>query len=259
MLELNKIHCMDCIEGMKNIADESIDLIFADPPFNIDKDYGLYKDNLELADYECWLDSWITECFRVLKPTGSIYIMQYPKWTGITQRIMSKIGYLQNIIIWRNNKMPNANRFVIGYQPILFFTKEEKDYTFNRYAEKKPLETFIPGIKKEVQDQEVQLTDIWMDIPFVNGGCIPNPEAILSPGTKSKVHPCQMPLKLIRRIIKFSSDEGDLILDPFMGSGTTAVAAKQLNRNFIGFELSQEYVDIANKRLQQENLKSWLK
>lgn len=248
-MDVNKVYCVDVLKGLKKLDDESVDLVFADPPFNLNKDYGIDKDNRD--DYFGWCDAWICECFRVLKKTGSFYLMNYPKNIFDLGLIMRKYGFFKNMIIWKQTKPPTKNYFVIGYQPILFFTKEARDYVFNRYAETKKPETdgVIYGYNKECV-----LTDIWTDIKLVSGGCLASKEAILRKDSKSKIHPCQMPEKLIKRIILFSSNEGDLVLDPFIGSGTTAVVCKRFGRDFIGFDNNPKYVDLTNKRLEQEVL-----
>ena len=238
---------MDCIKGLKKIPDSSVDLIIADPPFNLGKDYGDKVDDSR-TDYFEWCELWIEECFRILKETGSFYHMNYPNNIGMLQCIMDKHGVFKNMIIWKNTKMPLKTKYVVGYQPILYYTKIEKGYTFNRMVQTKRLETFIPGIKKKKQDMIAQLTDIWDDIQFINAGCIPNKEAILQPGTTKKAHPCQMPVALVDRMILFSSNEGDVVLDPFLGSGVTLKGCKRNKRIGIGFEINAEYEWIIKKQ-----------
>jgi len=238
---------MDCVEGLTEIPNGVVDLIIADPPFNLGKDYG-EEVNDSRTDYFEWCDIWIKECFRILKGTGSFYHMNYPPNVGQLQCIMNKYGFFQNSIIWKNTKMPLKTKYVVGYQPILFYTKLEKGHTFNRMAQTKKLETFIPGCKKKKQDMVAQLTDIWDDIPFVNGGCIPNKEVILEPGTTKKAHPCQMPVALVDRMIQFSSNVGDLVLDPFLGSGVTLSGCKRNNRVGLGFEKNPKYEWIIKKQ-----------
>lgn len=148
----------DCIDIMAEIPNDSVDIVFADPPFNLGKDYG-DTSNDSRSDYAEWCEAWIGECFRILKPTGSFFHMNYPDNMPKIWPIMSKYGTFRNCIIWKNTKMPTKNKFVVGYQPILFYTKGD-NYTFNHMAETKPLETFIPGTKKGNVDRVAQLTDI---------------------------------------------------------------------------------------------------
>ena len=253
-METNKIFCCDCIDGFKQIDNESVDLIFADPPFNLGKKYGKYDDKRN--DYYDWCHEWIGYCHQVLKPTGSIYIMNIQNNIWIIQKLLEEYGFLfRNIIVWKNSSMPVKNRFCINYQPILFYTKSDK-YTFNYNAESHISNTVLPWGRRNKGNLMI---DQWNDIPFVSGGCMASKEAILKKDSKAKAHPCQMPEKLIERILKFSTNENDIVVDPFVGSGTTAVACKKLNRQFIGFEINPDYVKISNSRLKMvSNVNDWL-
>lgn len=243
-MELNKIYNEDCLDTMARMPDEVVDLIFADPPFNIGKKYSEgINDNRK--DYFKWCDEWIEECFRILKPTGSVFIMNLSKNTTKLQTILDKYGIWRNTIIWKNNGSGASKKaFWTFYQPIFFYSKTD-EYKFNTYAETTIEYRWSP------RPQKGQLGDIWDHIPFIYAGSIIHKEAILKRGTKAKAHPCQMPLKIVKRPIIFCTNENDIVYDPFMGSGTTAIAALQLNRNYIGSEMSKEYCDIATKRIAQ--------
>ena len=254
MLELNKIYCMDCVNGMKQLDDESINMIFVDPPFNVGKNYGEESDDGR-KDYFEWCDMWIKECFRLLKNTGSIYLMNISKNIGYIMRLMDKHGVFLNLIIWKNVcSWGSKNRFYHKHQPILFYAKTD-DYYFDTYAQREKPFARWGSMSGKMQGQ---MWDIWLDIPFVWAGSTHHKEAILQCNSNSKAHPTQMPLDLVKRAILFSTKETETVLDPFMGSGTTAVAAKHLNRNFIGFEISKDYCKIAEKRLAQETFTSFL-
>ena len=254
MLDFNTIYCIDCIKGLQQIDNDSVDLIFADPPFNLGKKYGNYNDKRD--DYYEWCHDWIGCCRKVLKSTGSIYIMNVQQNIWMIQKSLEDYGFLfRNIIIWKNSSMPVKNRFCINYQPILFYTKSKK-YTFHYDAEKHISNAVIPWGRK---NKGFRMIDQWNDIPFVPGGCMASKEAILKKDSKAKAHPCQMPIKLIERILKFSTNKNDIVIDPFIGSGTTAVACKKLQRHFIGFEINPEYVKIAKKRLSDySTIDGWL-
>jgi DNA modification methylase len=161
-------------------------------------------------------------------------------------------GRWQNVKIWQlYDRIPVL---------LLLYGKTE-DYKFNTYAEVDmlPIERYAEYSKRwrwggYSTQYRGQLKDRWDDIPFVYAGSISHPEAILKPGSNSKAHPCQMPVKLVGRAIMFSTDAGDLVLDPFLGSGTTTVAAKELGRRWIGIEIEEKYCQIAVERLRQEYL-----
>jgi site-specific DNA-methyltransferase (adenine-specific) len=235
---------------MKTLPSNSVDLIFADPEYNVGKDYGVSKDDRE--DYYNWCFLWITEAFRVLKPTGSFYLKTIQDHLKNMLIFMDNYGIMQNIIIWKNTSMPSKKRYTRSYEPILFYTKTEK-FKYHHDADGEPTKAAMPYGKKVAS---FTMKDIWDDIKFVSGGCMASKEAILIPGTKKKYHPCQMPLRLANRIIRASSDEGDICYDMFSGSGTFTVKAKELNRKYIATEINQDYIDnIINKRLERiENL-----
>ena len=246
------LRCGDCVELMGELPDESVDMVFTDPPFNVGKKYGAAHDDRK-ADYREWCAEWIAECFRVLKPTGTIYLMTIARHLEWKMPLMAKHGVFVSLIPWKNvSASHDKRRYWNAYQPILCYGKTE-DYKFNTYAQTRELP------KPSWQDarderQKGQLLDWWDDIPLVYAGSVVHPEAVLKPGTCQKAHPCQMPTGIVTRAMMFSSDVGDTVLDPFNGSGTTAVAAKQLNRRYIGMELNPEYVELTKKRLQQDAL-----
>jgi len=238
MLELNKIHCMDCLEGLKLIDNESVDLVFADPPYGIngagseipEKNYkriGAEWDKVE-PNYV-----WMDEAIRTLKDGGAIYI------TGTHHNIFNVKNYLdgKEQMIFKN--------FITWYKPNVMPIKMAKMMGIWAYSCEYIL-YYSKGKPKNFQ---------YDDLKQLNNG-IQHRDIIMSNTCEDDKagHPSQKPLRILRKIVTASSKENDLVLDPFMGSGTTAVACKQLRRNFIGFELSQKYVDIANKRLSQETI-----
>lgn len=251
MLELDTVYCGDCLEIMSRIPDESVDLVFADPPFNIGKPYKDRRD-----DYQDWCAKWIAQCFRVLKDTGSFYHMTLTRHLEWKMPLMAQYGVFMNLISWRNVSASHSKRsFWNEYQPIMVYGKTQ-DYKFNTYAEvdMTPLTDCVQYHKRwrwggYSTTYRGQLKDRWDDIPFVYAGSIHHPEAIIVAGTNKKAHPCQMPLGIVRRVILFSSDENDIVLDPFLGSGTTAVAAEELGRRWMGIELSSEYCTLAENRI----------
>lgn len=246
-MKINKIHCMDCLDFLKRIEDSSINLIVTDPPYNIGKDYGKYKDRLSPEKYYRWCESWLKECIRILKDDGCLFIMNYPEHLAYLKLFLDKHLIFINWITWvRNDNQPynKKRKFKKNHQDILFYVKNKEKYYFDwRAVARKP----IWDKDKRVKDLAGQM-DTWSDITYVKGNS----------KEKTAVNN-QLPIKLIQRIILATTKENDLVCDCFVGSGTTAVACKQSNRNFIGCDINQDYIDIANKRLQQTNLLGMIK
>lgn len=242
------IYHADCRDVLPTLT--GVDLVFADPPFNVGKNYGTAKDSRD--DYESWCETWIDDCFKAMNDTATIYLMTIARHLAFTYPILSKRGVFINQVNWKNLAGAQGQKsYWASYQPILVYGKTE-DYKFNLYAQRRKTEFYRFGGYST--QQQGRLLDMWDDIPFVYVGSIRHEEAILEPGGKSKAHPCQMPTALSSRCIVFSTDEGDTVLDPFMGSGTTMVSAKKLGRRAIGIEIEERYCEIAARRLSQEVL-----
>lgn len=246
-IETNIVYNENCIETLSKLPDGCIDMVFADPPFNVGKKYEGYSDLRD--DYFEWQEQWIKECFRVLKDTGTFYLMTIDRNLPNTLHSMSKFGKFINIIKWKNvSASHNKRAFWMASQPIAMYGKTD-EYIFNTYAETR--QTFESWNKDRSGRMKGQLLDIWDDIPFIYAGSVVHKEAILKPGTKKKAHLAQMPTKLVGRAINFSTNEGAIVYDPFMGSGTTAEACVKLGRSYLGSEISQEYIKIITNRLEK--------
>lgn len=255
---INRIFEGDCLELFKNIPDDSIDVTFADPPFNLKKGYSSYKDSLKLQEYIEWCNLWINEMVRITKPTGTIFLHNIPKWLIYYANILNKIAYFKHWIVWDASTAPMGKTLQPAHYGILFYTKELRNFRFYeiRSPHKRTRNSGIlakdyGGKKSLLHPFGPLLSDVWTDIHRIKHNKFRDE------------HPCQLPIHLMERIILMSSDEGDIILDPFMGTGTTALAAKRLGRKFIGFELDKEYVDIANQKIESERSvskigKSWI-
>jgi len=220
-LELNRIYCMDCLEGMKMLPDESVDLIIADPPYGDNCGYGRMNKEIQNNENPLLNCAMLWESQRILKNNSTIYnFTNWKHYPFLTEFIMRYTHFNIRMMI-----VLNKNRFGLGYgfrnqhELCLVLEKGKPTYNDNDFSN------------------------------VINFKVIEHNE---------NTHPHEKPGEIIRKMIKHSTKENDIVLDPFMGSGTTAVACKQLNRNFIGFEISPEYCKIAEKRLSQENLKSWV-
>jgi DNA modification methylase len=237
----DRIYHADCIEFLNASPAESVDLAFADPPFNIGYVYDKYHDDRPDEEYVDWTRSWMAAVQRVLTPTGSFYIAIGDEFAADIRIIARDLGlHWRNWIIWHYTFGQNMrSKFSRAHTHIFYFTKHAKDFTFNdrnirfpsaRHTEYQDLRAHPLG---RVPD------DVWDDFPRVCGTF----------KERAGFHGCQMPEALLMRIILASSNPGDLVLDPFIGSGTTAVAAKKLNRRYIGIDLSEEYVAHVKQRL----------
>jgi site-specific DNA-methyltransferase (adenine-specific) len=221
---------------------------FADPPFNLKKKYNSYKDSLEFKDYISWCEKWISEMVRVTKPTGSIYIHNIPKWLTYFSAILNKIAFFKHWISWDAPTAPMGKTLQPAHYGILFYAKDEKKIKFNeiRYPHKRDRKTGYllkdyGGKKAKVHPFGPLVSDVWTDIHRIKHNKNRDP------------HPCQLPIHLLERLVLMSTDENDIVFDPFMGTGTTAIAAKRLGRNYIGFELDQKYVEVSREKLSKTN------
>ncbi len=245
----------DCREILPSL--EKVDLVFTDPPFNIGKDYGeAVNDNLPIEEYYQWCEEWISQCFDLLVSTGSFYLMNSQTRIGRCQVIMDKHGLFHNLIVWRHYEAAQKDRLLRQHQDILFYSKS-KDFKFDPYAQLKPRDMerdwlFKTQYRREDGDR---IGDIWDDIKQLQGGaCMSNEAITIGLDATKKAHRQQMPEHLAVRGILFSTDKEALVLDPFLGSGTTCYCAKKLNRKSIGIEISEKYCEIAAKRCSQSGM-----
>jgi site-specific DNA-methyltransferase (adenine-specific) len=248
MLQLNKIYLGDCIDLFKSIDDSSIDLIIADPPYNLGKDFGNNSDNWDSVDkWLEWTRKWLDESKRVLKQQGAMFVFGIHHYLCYIQVYLYSIGMVygrQFIWHYENGWSKYKNSPAATYEPILWFKKSEK-HTYHPIREPyKSADRLRYRITKHGKVWEPNLNgrmagDIWR-VPTLAGRRY----------REEKVdHPTQKPLALCERMVKHFSNFGDLILVPFAGSGTECVSAVKNNRKFIGFEINPKYVHLAEKRL----------
>jgi len=247
-MEKNKIYLGDCIKIMKTLPDKSIDLVFADPPFNIGIKYDVHNDNMPYNEYYEWSKKWIKETHRLLKSNGTIYIAIGDEFAAEINVILKKTGfYFRNWIIWYYTFGQNQRKkFNRAHTHLLYFTKNKDEFTFNDKDIRIPSARQLIYKDKRANPIGKIPDDVWQ----FSRVCGTFKERIGN-------HPCQMPEDLLELIIKTSSKEGDLILDPFSGTGTTATVAKKLKRNFLTMEISEEYYNVILKRL--ENIEPKIK
>ena len=245
----NKIINGDAFQILDKLPENTFDLLFADPPYNLTKNFGENSFKQTSADdYETWLDSWLSQTVRLLKPTATIYICGDWRSSSAIQRIGSKYFILRNRITWEREKGRGAAKNWKNSSEDLWFFTASDEYVFNLESVKIKRKVLAPykenGVPKDWEKSDAgdfRLTspsNLWTDltVPFWS-----MPE--------NTAHPTQKPEKLLAKIILASTNENDLILDPFLGSGTTAVVAKKLNRQYIGIERDENYCLLTEKRL----------
>jgi len=245
---INTVAQGDNLELFKEIPSDSIDIAFADPPFNLKKKYNSYKDSLEFKEYLNWCKKWIFEMVRVTKPTGSIFLHNIPKWLTYYASFLNEIADFKHWISWDAPTAPMGKSLQPSHYGILFYAKDMSQNKFYeiRYPHKRCrkcgyLLKDYGGKKGGLHPFGPLVSDVWTDIHRIKHN------------KYRDKHPCQLPIHLLERIILMATDEHDIVLDPFSGTGTSAVAAKRLGRKYIGFDIDEHYVKISENHLLQEN------
>lgn len=249
----NQIFKGDCVAVLEKLPKHSVDVIFADPPYNLQLEGALYRPDHSLVDavddawdqfesfaaYDAFTRAWLLACRRVLKPNGTLWVIgSYHNIFRVGTALQDLGFWMLNDIIWRkNNPMPNfrGRRFQNAHETLIWAVRDQKDkkYTFNYDALK-------------AANDDIQMRSDWL-FPLCTGA------ERLKDEEGRKLHPTQKPQSLLARIIMASSKPGDVILDPFFGSGTTGAVAKLLGRDFVGIEREQRYIDAAHERIAAVN------
>jgi site-specific DNA-methyltransferase (adenine-specific) len=243
---INKATQGDCLEVMRKIPDNSVDVTFADPPFNLKKKYNIYYDKHECQEYLSWCQDWLNEMGRITKLTGSIFVHNIPKWLIYFGSYLNEIAIFRHWIAWDAMGPPLGKTLLPNHYGILYYVKSEefKFYDIRMLHKRCRKCHYILqdyGGKKDQMHQFGPLaSDVWADIHRIRHK------------KRRDEHPCQLPVHLLERLLLMSSDEGDTVLDPFVGTGTTAIAAKRLGRKFVGIDIDPKYVEITNRKLEVE-------
>ena len=274
-MEINKIIHGDCRVQLKELDDNSIDLVYFDPPFFTQKTHSLKTKNnskqyefdnkfSSQSEYLELIENVLTECKRVLKETGSVFLHCDKTASHHIRVVIDKIFGLDNFqseIVWSYKRWSNSKKGLLNGHQIIFFYSKSKDFKFNtiytNYSATTNIDQILQERERDVNGKSVYkkdengnvvigkekkgvpLSDVW-DIPYLN------------PKAKERTgYPTQKPVLLLNQIISIASDEGDIVLDPFCGSGTTCVSAKHLKRNYIGIDKSMDAVSLAVSRLNE--------
>ena len=250
-LALDTIRVGDCLKQLALLPDASVDLVFADPPYNLQLEGALSRPDHSLvdavdddwdkfasfADYDAFTRAWLQECRRVMKPEATLWVIGSYHNIFRVGVAMQDLGFwVLNDIVWRKaNPMPNfrGRRFTNAHETLIWASRSQhvKNYTFHYEALK-------------AGNEDVQMRSDWF-IPLCTGS------ERLKDGAGRKAHPTQKPEGLLARVMLASSNSGDVVLDPFFGTGTTGAVAKRLGRHFIGIERDPDYAKIAAERIAQ--------
>ncbi|MBD3351142.1 MAG: hypothetical protein GF364_06625 [Candidatus Lokiarchaeota archaeon] len=245
--KLNKVFEKDSITFMENLYNDYpggiFDLVFADPPYNLDKSYIKYKDERSDYQYIEWCNKWLKSMSNVLKPGGALLVLNLPKWAISHSVFLSQFMHFQHWIVWDAMSTP-AGKLMPAHYSLLYYTKPggkpKSNFDKYKYIDSRKYCLRISCVKKRKlmgDDDKELLSDVWKDIHRIKHK------------KDRDQHPCQLPIKLMERIIKLFSDKGDIIYDPFGGTGTTAIAAKITGRNFIISDKDIYYVRVARNNL----------
>lgn len=241
----------DCIEQLQTIPDNSIDFCFADPPYNLNKKYESWYDGIDIQEYFDWCDRWLSELARVLKPGRTLAILNIPQWSIRHFKHLNTILDYQDWIVWEGLSMP-VRMIMPAHYSVLCFSKGKPrvlpgiERKKNSFLEQKAIESLKENYcirpncmskrqRSKIKDTEF-VSNVWHDIHR------------LKHNSRRVDHPCQLPPMFMYRLISLFTNENEFVLDPFNGAGTTTLTAQQLNRRYVGIELSEYYHGITNQR-----------
>jgi len=247
--EINQVVFGDCFEYMKSIKKRFpngvFDLAFADPPYNLFKSYTQYEDAQEDMAYIEWCNKWLQDMYDILKPGGTLVVLNIPKWAVYHAAFLLNRMNFQHWIVWDALSTP-AGKLLPAHYALLYFTKPG-DRIKNNYEKLKYIDSrkyclrlsCIRNRKSRGDDEKEKMSEIWKDVHRIKHK------------RDRDYHPCQLPIKLMNRIIELFTNEGDLVYDPFGGAGTTGISSKLLKRRFILSEIDSKYIEISERNLKK--------
>ena len=245
-LPIDRIELADCVDFMEGLlpryAHNAFDLIFADPPYNLEKLYTNYTDAQAEEEYLAWCDRWLRLCSQLLKPGGAMFVLNLPKWALSHARTLDGLLEFRHWIAWQALAEPRG-KLLPAHYALLYYTKPGGEPVFNyEDCPDSPdycLRTDCVKKRKALgDDRKAPLTDVWFDVHRIRHK------------RDRDYHPCQLPEKLLKRIILLASNPGEVVFDPFCGVGTTAVVARRLGRHFVTTDVDSRYVNIATRKLE---------
>jgi site-specific DNA-methyltransferase (adenine-specific) len=248
----------DCLRVLAELPEASVDLAFADPPFNIGYEYDVYDDRKAKADYLAWTEKWLRAVRRVLKPTGSFYVAIGDEYAAETKVRLDEMGLtLRNWIVWHYTfGVHCTKKFSRSHAHIFYYVVDPKRFTFHADAVRVPSARQTTYADKRANPRGRLPDDTWVLRPQEDARLFPSDSdtwyvsRVCGTFRERKGHPCQMPEAVLERIVRASSNPGDLVLDPFSGSGTTLAVARRLGRHYLGIELSEQYAEQTRRRLE---------
>ncbi len=256
---VNRLHNKDCIAGMKKLGDGSVDLVFADPPFNIGYEYDLYEDAMGSADYLAWSCDWVDEVVRILKPDGTFWLAIGDDYAAELKVMLQREHGLtcRSWVVWYYTFGVNCkSKFSRSHTHLFHMIKDPNAFTFNDDKIRVPSARQLVYGDKRANPKGRLPDDTWIlrpqDLPegfAADGDVWYFPRVCGTFKERAGFHGCQMPEQLLGRIIRACSNEGERVLDPFAGSGTTLAVAKKLGREYVGYEISTDYVKLMRERL----------
>lgn len=273
-LALGQVHAMDCVKGLAQLEPGSVNLAFADPPFNIGYEYDVYDDRKARKDYLDWSAEWIGAVHKVLADDGTFWLAIGDEYAAELKIAAQDAGFVcRNWVIWYYTFGVHCkSKFTRSHAHLFYFVKDSKSFTFNSLDIRVPsARQLVYGDKRADKDGRVP-DDTWMIPPALSPDVSMRDGFVLRPqdiperfpansdvwffsrvagtfGERRGWHGCQMPEQLLGRIVRACSNEADVVLDPFGGSGTTLAVARKLNRRFVGFEYSKAYAKKIKQRL----------
>ena len=257
-MQLNDVIEGDCVKVLAGMPAGSVDLVFADPPFNIGYEYDVYDDRRAKADYLAWTEKWLAAAVRVLKPDGSFFLAIGDEFVAEHKVLLDALGLtMRNWIVWHYTFGVNCSKkFNRSHAHILYYVRDPKHYTFNPDSVRVPSARMTTYADRRANPVGKLPDDTWVlrpqesDEHFRDDQDTWHVPRVCGTFKERLGHPCQMPEGVLDRIIRVASNENGIVLDPFAGSGTTLAVAKKLGRSYLGVELSEQYADGVRKRLQ---------
>ncbi len=237
----------DCLDVLPTLASQTIDVVITDPPFNIGKAYNTYVDNKSRDEYIEWCEQWLGQCIRTLKPGGALYLINYPENNARLIPYLDAEMTFRRWLVWHfPAHITSPGNYTRSHYSILYYTKGEPAM-FNRKDILEPYKNLTDARIKKLIKKGFTLSEPAGRTPWD----VLDHDIVRNTSKEKTSHPCQIPLDILEMFIRASSNKGDTILDPFGGSGSTAAAAKRVERDSVTIEMDTAYIKVINARLRR--------